>query len=89
MPDDRVVYSPSPGPTLCGRPSGKPARRRGIRSGVLTTCAIGESRCSICAGCHGRIGEWVGQRNLAVTANTYTHVLLDERELDYGALLVA
>jgi integrase len=29
-----------------------------------------------------RVGELVGQRNLAVTANTYTHVLLDEAELD-------
>jgi integrase len=34
-----------------------------------------------------RIGEQVGQRNLAVTANTYTHVLTDERELDYDELL--
>ena len=34
-----------------------------------------------------RIGEQVGQRNLAVTANTYTHVLTDETELDYAALL--
>jgi integrase len=34
-----------------------------------------------------RIGEHVGQRNLAVTANTYTHVLVDEAELDYGELL--
>ena len=34
-----------------------------------------------------RIGEHVGQRNLAVTANTYSHVLTDEAELDYGALL--
>ena len=34
-----------------------------------------------------RIGEQVGQRNLAVTANTYTHVMLDETELDYGNLL--
>jgi integrase len=34
-----------------------------------------------------RIGEWVGQRNLAVTADTYTHVLTDETELDYGELL--
>ena len=25
-----------------------------------------------------RIGEFVGQRNLSVTANTYTHVLVDE-----------
>ena len=34
-----------------------------------------------------RIGEHVGQRSLAVTADTYTHVLADEIELDYGALL--
>jgi integrase len=34
-----------------------------------------------------RIGEHVGQRDLAVTANTYTHVLSDETELDYEALL--
>jgi len=34
-----------------------------------------------------RIGELVGQRNLAVTANTYTHVLTDEAELDYAELL--
>ena len=34
-----------------------------------------------------RIGELVGQRDLAVTANVYTHVLSDERELDYAALL--
>ena len=34
-----------------------------------------------------RIGELVGQRNLAVTANTYTHVLSDETELDYTTML--
>jgi hypothetical protein len=34
-----------------------------------------------------RIGEHVGQRNLSVTANTYSHVLSDETELDYAALL--
>lgn len=34
-----------------------------------------------------RIGEHVGQRNLAVTANTYSHVLVDEGELDYSSLL--
>jgi len=34
-----------------------------------------------------RIGEFVGQRNLAVTANTYPHVLVDEAELDYEELL--
>jgi integrase len=34
-----------------------------------------------------RIGEFVGQRDIAVTANTYTHVLSDETELDYEELL--
>jgi hypothetical protein len=34
-----------------------------------------------------RIGELVGQRNLAVTANTYSHVLADETEVEYAALL--
>jgi hypothetical protein len=34
-----------------------------------------------------RIGEHVGQRNLAVTANTYTHVLVDESEIDYAVLM--
>jgi HK97 family phage major capsid protein len=33
------------------------------------------------------IGHAVGQRDLAVTANTYSHVLADETELDYAALL--
>jgi integrase len=35
------------------------------------------------------IGQAVGQRDLAVTANTYTHVLTDEQELDYLSLLVS
>jgi integrase len=34
-----------------------------------------------------RIGEFVGQRNLSVTADIYTHVLLDETELDYSELV--
>jgi integrase len=34
-----------------------------------------------------RIGEHVGQRSLRVTADTYSHVLVDERELDYAAML--
>ena len=34
-----------------------------------------------------RIGDFVGQRNLAVTANTYSHVLVDETEIEYGSLL--
>jgi integrase len=36
-----------------------------------------------------RIGEFVGQRDLTVTANTYTHVMLEEGELDYARLLAA
>jgi hypothetical protein len=34
-----------------------------------------------------RIAEFVGQRDLTVTANTYSHVMIDEAELDYAALL--
>jgi hypothetical protein len=34
-----------------------------------------------------RIAEFVGQRKLSVTADVYTHVLVDETELDYAALL--
>jgi integrase len=34
-----------------------------------------------------RIGERVGHADLVTTARTYTHVLGDEAELDYAALL--
>ena len=34
-----------------------------------------------------RIGELVGQDDLVTTARTCTHVVADERELDYAALL--
>lgn len=34
-----------------------------------------------------RIGEFVGQRDLSVTADTYTHAMIDETELDYAELL--
>lgn len=34
-----------------------------------------------------RIGEHVGQRSLRVTADTYSHVLADECELDYERML--
>ena len=34
-----------------------------------------------------RIADFVGQRDLTVTANTYTHVLVDEAELEYAALV--
>jgi integrase len=34
-----------------------------------------------------QIAEFVGQRDLTVTADTYTHVLVDETEVDYASLL--
>jgi hypothetical protein len=33
------------------------------------------------------IARFVGQRKLSLTADTYTHVLSDGRELDYEAVL--
>ena len=33
------------------------------------------------------IGEMAGQRSRAVTADTYSHVLLDPREIDRGPLI--
>lgn len=33
------------------------------------------------------IGSWVGQRSLSTTADTYTHVLLDGRDLTWDELL--
>lgn len=33
------------------------------------------------------IGRFVGQRKLSITADTYTHVLTDGRELDYATLV--
>jgi integrase len=35
-----------------------------------------------------RIGELIGHDDLVTTARTYTHVVVDERELDYAELLV-
>jgi hypothetical protein len=34
-----------------------------------------------------RIGERVGHGDLVTTARTYTHVLVDEAELDYDSLV--
>jgi integrase len=35
------------------------------------------------------IARFVGQRKLSITADTYTHVLVDETELDYAGLLLS
>ena len=37
----------------------------------------------------GWVARFVGQRKLSVTADTYTQVLVAEREVDYGALVSA
>ena len=34
-----------------------------------------------------RIADFVGQKDLTVTANTYTHVMVDEAEVEYARLL--
>jgi hypothetical protein len=34
-----------------------------------------------------KIAAFVGQKDLTVTANTFTHVLADETEVDYGKVL--
>jgi hypothetical protein len=36
-----------------------------------------------------KIGEYLGRRDLAVTANTYAHMLVDDAELDVPALLAS
>ena len=35
------------------------------------------------------IVRFVGQRKLSLTADTYTHVLVDDAELDYAGLLAS
>jgi integrase len=36
-----------------------------------------------------RIGELVGHDDLMTTTRTYTHVVADEREIDYAGLLTS
>ena len=63
------------------------ARPQGCRRSHRTTSVIAGSACCTSAGYRrARIGEHVGQRNLAVTANTYSHVLTDEADCDYAKL---
>jgi hypothetical protein len=51
-------------------------------------CDIGESRCSTRGVSWAVIGQFVGQRSLSTTADVYTHVMTDGREVDYAELLV-
>jgi integrase len=68
----------------CGLRSRKAGRAEGIP--LFSPHDLGYRRISLLhlrGTSWARIGEQVGQRDLAVTANVYTHVLNDERELDY------
>ena len=72
---------------LCPRDDRSPQRRvfQGVAADRLRTAI---SRACVASGVPwARIGEHVGQRDLAVTANTYSHVLADEAELDYAEML--
>ena len=66
----------------------KACRAPGSRCSRRTTCVTGGSRCCIGRGASwAEIGAFVGQRSARVTSDVYTHVLLDDREVDYRALL--
>ena len=63
--------------------------KRNTPQQVLSSRPLGSRRRPDAAGGReppwARIGEFVGQGNLTVTADTYTHVLTEETELDYSA----
>lgn len=63
--------------TAAGVPAFSPHDLRHRRNSLLHLAGVPRAR----------IGEHVGRRNLAVTADTYGHVLANEAELDYAELL--
>lgn len=63
--------------TGAGLPSFSPHDLRHRRVSLLHTQGLSWAR----------IGEFVGHGDLVTTARTYTHVLADEQELDYAALI--
>ena len=83
-----VACSRASAPTGSAPRSAARASPPACRCSRRTICGTGVSRsCTSSASRWTRIGEQVGQRDLAVTANTYTHVLSDEAELDYARIL--
>jgi hypothetical protein len=89
-PDD-LTYSLS-GQALNQASRGDSTKASSVRCSFADACVVGDSgrhTTSATAGLASsppgvgwaRIGDFVGQRNLSVTADTYTHVLLDETEL--------
>jgi integrase len=77
MTSERIRTAIARACTAAGVPSFSPHDLRHRRISLLHLGGVPRAR----------IGEHVGQRNLAVTANTYSHVLVGEAELDYQALL--
>ena len=75
-PADRLRTAMSRACTAAGVPTFSPHDLRHRRISLLHLAGVPWAT----------IGQSVGQRDLAVTANTYTHVLTDERELDYNVL---
>ena len=68
--------------------SREPVRGQVCRVSPRTTSATAAYRSCTHRDSPGRrIGEFVGHGDLVTTARTYTHVLSDEQELDYEALL--
>lgn len=63
-------------------------RDAGVPSSRRMTCGTGASRfCTPQGVSWAEIGARVGQRNLSTTADIYTHVLMDYREVDRASLL--
>jgi hypothetical protein len=75
-------------PTRCGLRSGRHVGRLVSRRFRHTTFATGGSACCTCVASRGR-GSVSRSASATWTANTYTHVLVSEAEVDYAALLAA
>jgi hypothetical protein len=78
---DLTTRNPRAGLALTGcarAPGGRSCTDGPARSTLLLSGAEAASRVA-----------FVGQRDLTVTANTYSHVMLDEAERDYERLLAA
>jgi len=75
-------------PTASEPLSREPAREPVCRVSPRTTSATARVSLLHAQGLSwARIGEFVGHGDLVTTARTYTHVLADEQELDYAALI--
>ena len=79
--------SPAPAPTRCGRRSRRRARPPASRCGRPHDLATAGSRCCTCAAAVGSDRRVRRPAGPPVTADTYTHVLIDEGELDYAELM--